>query len=135
MNPFLILIAALAGYTLLKGSTASKLQYFPKSFSLKDKKLIFSLDAVNPTTTPLQINNVFGVVYNGSVMIGRVEYINKIFLKTGTTILNFPVIAFAGGLTQMAIDIASGKKIDLHIIGTVNAEGITYPINEKLSLK
>lgn len=136
--PGLLITGAIAAVWLTgKSKTAEALQYFPKSFKftggLTNPVLILKMEVVNPTTRTLEISNIFANVYANQSMIGRIEYLNKIFLPTGTTAVNIPVQLFSGGVASLLVEIITGvKKIDLKLLGTVNAEGFSTALNETI---
>jgi len=137
--PVAVAAVALGGaYFYSKAAGYESLNYYPKGFKftggLLNPKLTYIMDVVNPTTKTLTLNNIFGNVYVGEKMIGRIEYIQKTFFKTGTTTVGVPVILFSGGVVSALVALLQGANPMLKILGTVNAEGFIVPMNQEIPL-
>jgi len=138
--PVALITIAAGGYIYYgKAKAAEGLQFYPKSFKftggLLAPKLIYIMDIVNASEKTLQLNNIFGNVYIGEKMIGRIEYQQKTFFKTGTTTVGVPCILFSGGVVEAIVNLITGKgAATLKILGTVNAEGFQTPLNEDIPL-
>jgi LEA14-like dessication related protein len=138
------LIAVGIAFVLFAGKKAfasSKLKFYPKGIKLTgsglvNQKLFLVAEVVNPTFTQLTVNNVFLTVYEGSTLIGRVEYNTPIVIGgNGSTILNIPLIPSYGAITYLAYElIAKGKQPKFTITGSINSMGVMIPIEYKLDL-
>ena len=142
MKGILLFMAAATGlYFLTRGRTLQKLEFYPKNVKfdaskLVDTKAFFLVDIVNPTGTPVIINNVFAnILINETIQLGRIEYVAKtIIKKTGTTTVGFPIKLFPYGIGATLALIIQGKPMICKITGFFNTSGVDVPFENIVPL-
>lgn len=117
--------------------TAEELEFFPKKFHYdkQNKKLLFVMEILNPTSNRLKVDSVFAGVFAGSNKIGSVERGEPFTLEPNKrTEVRFPVKPQGIGIAKALIDAVKGVKQDFTILGTVKALGIETALNETIPL-
>ncbi len=94
------------------------------------------MDVLNPTKNPLKIDSFFGGVYANGKKIGSIEQGTPINIDANKrTEIRLPAVAVGLGIGQMIVDIASGKNIELKVLGIARSMGFDNAINETLSFE
>lgn len=127
-------------YLLNKLSTANKLEIYSKKISLKGKKvsdlqLIYTMEVVNPSYSPLKINNVFLNIYDRKTQLGRIIVTTPIVIPpNATTDINLPVKLNVGSALYFIYEVIAKGVRKINLVGSINTEGLTLPINQNIDL-
>ena len=137
MNPALLVFLGLGAYFYMKkANVANQLQYFPNKATIESGKLFFYLEVLNPTMTPLTINNIFLSFYSGVTFLGRTQVTTPVTItKNGSTILRLPIKVSGAGIVALIGDWIKGTApTSLKIDGTVTGEGVQVKIQQDVPL-
>lgn len=138
MNPFLFtFLGAVAFYYFQKARTANQLQFFPQKANIEGGKFYFYLEVLNPTMTPLTVNNIFLSFYYttaaGQTFLGRTQITQPVTItKNGSTVLRLPITVAPGALITAIAAALQGKLSSMKISGTVTAEAVQMQVDETI---
>lgn len=103
-------------------------------------KASITIDVINPTNTPLQLDAfIANIGYNG-VDIATVDYRNRTTLKAaGLLRIDIPIRISPVGAIFLGKEIVKRgvnafKSFQISVDGTINSEGISIPFNQKFGL-
>jgi LEA14-like dessication related protein len=122
-------------YLLRKYSASKKLEYYPAGIKttgkkISDFKIIFEMEVVNPSYTPLTINNIFLNIYDKGTQLGRINVTTPQEIPANSsTILSLPITMNYGAIIYFLYEVIAKGKKSVKIAGTINSEGIAVPLN------
>lgn len=118
----------------------SRLNFRIIGFKLNPKPSIV-IQLLNPAQVPALVQSVvLDVIFKGSA-IGTITNFNQLVIPANNSaninldmnLNSFGLIALASGLVQDASGFA--KNISISLVGTINVDGLSIPVNETYNIK
>jgi len=138
--PFIVIGAAGLFYFLSKGKAAQKLKVylkdisFGKSSGFRIPPMFARFRIVNPTNTPLQVDNIVGDIYFNKSMLASIQNLQPVTIPANSEII-YPIKIEASGLSiiQTAYNFIKNKeKVNISFEGSVNASGVVFPVKQTI---
>lgn len=100
------------------------------------KPLILSVDVTNTQNIGTTVNSFVGIAYINGFAVADIQQEFNIKMKPGqSVIIDIPVLLDGASVLSAAADALATKVLPpINIVGTIEANGFTYPVNETFSL-
>lgn len=100
------------------------------------KPLILSVDVTNTQEIGTTVNSFVGTAFINGFAVADVQQDFNIKMKPGESIIiDIPVLLDSAAVLNAAADSLATKLIPpINIVGTITANGFTYPVNETFEL-
>jgi LEA14-like dessication related protein len=127
--------AVLGGLWLIrKAAGGSRIDWFTKGVKIKNGKLYYLVDIINPSNSTVTVNNIYLNFYYKTTPIGRIFYNEPLVIPANQTVTASILVKFSYGLIYLIKDLITNLRTPLNIrmSGGIKAEKINIPIDDNI---